>query len=332
MRRPVLAWVVPAALLLASCGDAPYGPQAGRLPADLDAHLGSREAAATGIIEGDQKEIVWAGERGAKTPLAIVYMHGWQGSRREYASVFDAVARDLGANVFYTRLKGFGTTTEEIVRVRTGDWIDDAREAMEIGRRIGDRVVVAGSSMGGDLALWLAAYDSAGLAGVVLLSCAVQPLDKRSEMLLWPWPLPGVILRIASGKYNRMELREDLYPTGSPRLFARYNPRRYRSESTLKLMSVVKLVRGLPLDSVTAPSLWLYSDKDDAVDIPTLKAFYARTGGPSKRLASVVGARAHMLAGDMFCPETTPDVIRTINAFLHDAAIAPDTAGRTSGR
>ena len=323
MRRSVLTWVVPAALFLASCADAPYGLRTIELPGDLDVYLRSGEAAVAGIIEGDEKEIVWAGERGAKTPLAIVYIHGWQGSRREYAPVFDAVARDLGANIFYTRLKGFCTTTEEIVRVRARDWIDDAREAMEIGRRIGGRVLVAGNSMGGDLALWLASSDSRALAGVVLLSCAVQPLDKRSEMMLWPWPLGNAILRIASGKYNRMDFRADLYPTGSPELYRRYNPSRYRSESTLKLMSVVKLTRGLPLESVSVPSLWLYSDRDDAVDIPALKAFHARMGGAPKTLVRVPGARAHMLTGDMFSPETVPTVIGMVSGFLRDAGIAP---------
>jgi pimeloyl-ACP methyl ester carboxylesterase len=298
------------------------------VPEDLDAYLASRESAVTGIIEGDRKEIIWARGRGEKTPLSIVYIHGWQGSPRDYEAVLNPVAQDLGANIFYTRLSGFCVTTEEILTVTLDHWLDDVREAMEIGARIGERVVVAGTSMGGDLALWLAAQKPPNLAGLVLFSCAVQPRDRRSELLLLPWPVRNLVLRLASGKYNSMAFRNDLYPTGNSALFARRNPPRYRSESTLKLMTVVKLVRRVPLESITVPSLWLYSEQDEAVDIPTMKRFFARMGGAAKRMVLVPAARAHMLAGDMFQPETTGEVIGDIRAFLRETGIA---AGRGGG-
>jgi pimeloyl-ACP methyl ester carboxylesterase len=302
-------------LLAASCVSTSYKIREVSLPDDLEAYLRSREVEVPGVIQGDEKQVIWAGEPGHRTPLSIVYIHGWEGSRNEYAAVFDPVAREMGANIFYTRLRGYGVTTEEITRVRLDDWINDAWEAMEVGRRIGEQVFVAGSSMGGDLALWLASQHPTGLGGIVLLSCAVQPKDRRSDMLLWPWPLNNLILRIVVGKYNSTALPMDLYPTGNPQLTARYYPPRYRSVSTIKLMTVVKLVRKLPVESITVPSLWLYSEKDNAVDIPGLKAFYARMGGP-KRMVEIRDARAHMLAGDIFQPETTPEVVATVLEFL----------------
>jgi esterase/lipase len=302
-------------LVATSCVNTSYKIREVNLPDDLDAYLLDREAVVAGLIAGDEKQIVWAAEPGRSTPLAIAYIHGWEGSRHEYAAVFDTVARQLGANIFYTRLRGYGVTTEEITRVRLDDWINDTWEAFEIGRRIGERVIVAGSSMGGDLALWLASQQPEGLAGIILLSCAVQPKDKRSDMLLWPWPLRNIILRTVVGKYNSTTLSMDVYPTGNQNLIARYYPPHYRSESTIKLMAVVKLVRKVPVGSIAVPSLWLYSENDDIVDIASLKAFYARVGG-QKRMVEVTGARAHMLAGDVFQPETTPEVIAAVLEFL----------------
>jgi pimeloyl-ACP methyl ester carboxylesterase len=303
------------AIIAASCVSTAYTVRDASLPADLDAYLRDREAAVPGLIRGNEKQIIWAGEPGRKTPLSIVYVHGWEGSRHEYAAVFDTVARELGANIIYTRLRGYGVTTEEITRVRLDDWINDTWEAFEIGRRIGESVIVAGSSMGGDLALWLASRRPAGLRGLVLLSCAVQPSDKRSDMLLWPWPLRNIILRAVVGKYNSTVLQEDVYPTGNAELMARFYPPRYRSVSTIKLMAVVKLVRKVPLEFIGVPSLWLYGERDNAVHIPTLKAFFARIGG-KKRMVEVTGARAHMLAGDIFQPETTPEVVAAVLEFL----------------
>src|SRR5512137_1645825 len=181
------------ALATVSCVNMSYKVRSPSLPDDLDGRLREQEAAVAGIIPGDEKQIIWAGEPGRKTPPSIVYIHGWEGSRQEYAAVFDSAAREMGANIFYTRLRGYGVTTEEITRVRLDDWINDTWEAYEIGRRIGDRVIVAGSSMGGDLVLWLAAEHPTALEGIILMSCAVQPTDRRSDMLLWPWPLRNII-------------------------------------------------------------------------------------------------------------------------------------------
>jgi pimeloyl-ACP methyl ester carboxylesterase len=309
-------------LVTSSCVSTSYKIREVSFADDLDSCLREREAAVAGLIAGDEKQIIWAGEPGRKTPISIVYIHGWEGSRHEYDAVFDTVAQELSANLFYTRLRGYSVTSEEITRVRLDDWVNDTWEAYEIGRRIGERVIVAGSSMGGDLTLWLASQHPPGLGGVVLLSCAVQPQDRRSDMLLWPWPLGNIILRTVVGKYNIITLPTDIYPTGNAELMARYYPPRYRSESMIKLMTVVKLVRKLPVESIAVPSLWLYSERDNEVDIPSLKAYFARMGG-EKRMVEVTGARAHMLAGAIFQPETTPEVIEAVLAFLRQYAPSP---------
>jgi len=141
-------------------------------------------------------------------------------------------------------------------------------------------------------------------------------------MLLWPWPLRTIILRAVVGKYNSTALSNDVYPTGNAELMARYYPPRYRSESTIKLMAVVKLVRKVTVESIAVPSLWLYSEKDDTIDVPSLKAYFARMGG-EKRMVEVTGARAHMLAGDIFQPETTPEVVAAVLDFLRQYAPSP---------
>lgn len=325
MHRRLIGVLVTAGfgLFLGACANTSYVIRPVELPRDLDSWLATREAAVSGLIPDGRKAIAWAAEPGAKTPFSIVYIHGWQASSRDYSAVLQQVASSLGANVYYARLKGYGVTTEEIVSVALDDWINDTWEALQIGRRLGDRVIVAGSSMGGDLALWLATRQQPDIAALVLFSCAVQPKDGRSELLLWPWPVPQIVLGTAVGRYSTLSFEADKYPTGSPELYARLYPARYRSESIIKLMAVVKLTRTLRLEGITAPSLWLYSDKDDAVDIPTLKTFYGRMGGSPKRLVHVDGAHSHMLAGDVFSPETTGVVSRDILSFLAEAGLAP---------
>ena len=48
---------------------------------------------------------------------------------------------------------------------------------------------------------------------------------------------------------------------------------------------------------------------------------YERMGGRPKRLVPVQGAHSHMLAGDIFSPETTDGVSGDIQSFLAECGI-----------
>ncbi|TIL79433.1 MAG: alpha/beta hydrolase, partial [Mesorhizobium sp.] len=76
---------------------------------DPQAYLAREEAAVPNIRDGLEKEIIWANPMvHAKTPLAIVYIHGFSASKGEVRPLPDDVADELDANLFYTRLTGHG--------------------------------------------------------------------------------------------------------------------------------------------------------------------------------------------------------------------------------
>lgn len=56
-----------------------------QLPADLDAYLAQSEAQFDDIVPGAEKTIVWSGEPGQKTPLSVIYLHGFSATRQEIA-------------------------------------------------------------------------------------------------------------------------------------------------------------------------------------------------------------------------------------------------------
>ncbi|TIR08816.1 MAG: alpha/beta hydrolase, partial [Mesorhizobium sp.] len=76
---------------------------------DPQAYLARREAAVPDIRDGLEKEIIWANPMiHARTPLSIVYVHGFSASKGEVRPLPDEVADQLDANLFYTRLTGHG--------------------------------------------------------------------------------------------------------------------------------------------------------------------------------------------------------------------------------
>jgi esterase/lipase len=115
---------------------------------DLDRYLREREARHPDIKPDQAKTILWSDPSShRKTALALVYLHGFSASRRDISPVIETLADALHANAFLARLTAHGLLSpEEFATVTPQNWLDDAREALAIGKRLGDRVVLIGTS------------------------------------------------------------------------------------------------------------------------------------------------------------------------------------------
>jgi len=102
-----------------------------------------------------------------------------------------------GFGVSVPRLPGHGTTWQDLNRTGWADWYAEVERAFEKLRADNDQVVVGGLSMGGGLALRLAADRGREVAGVVLVNAAVNRDSK--DVLVLPLlkglipSLPGII-------------------------------------------------------------------------------------------------------------------------------------------
>ena len=106
-------------------------------------------------------------------PNGVLVVHGFTGNPSSMRPLATAIA-DAGYTVELPRLPGHGTTVEDMVPTRWVDWSDAAAGAYdELSSRC-SRVAVAGLSMGGTLAAWLAATNPA-VAAVVLINPMIEP-------------------------------------------------------------------------------------------------------------------------------------------------------------
>ena len=114
--------------------------------------------------------------------VAVLLVHGFTGtpqSLRDWAEHHAAA----GLTVRLPRLPGHGTSWPELNRTRWPDWYAGAeRELLQLVAS-GHRVVVAGLSMGGALALRLAQEHPDRVQGLVLVNPAVLIEDRRLAML-----------------------------------------------------------------------------------------------------------------------------------------------------
>jgi len=116
-----------------------------------------------------------SGRRGA------LLLHGFAGTPPELRRLGEHLA-EAGWRCHGPVLAGHGTTPEALDRTRWQDWADSARLALDALASECDTVVVAGQSMGGALALHLAAHDGR-ISAVAVLAAPIWLSDRRLRLI-----------------------------------------------------------------------------------------------------------------------------------------------------
>ncbi|GIK42478.1 MAG: lysophospholipase [Chloroflexota bacterium] len=280
------------------------------LPEDLDHYLAESEAHFSDIIPETEKTIIWANAAKTKTPLAVIYLHGYSATRQEAAPLCDQIVAHLGANLYYARLTGHGRSGQALAEATVNDWLNDTIEAVEIGKRLGDKVIVIGSSTGGTLATWhaLQANNDEVLA-YVLMSPNFGTKDLSGEILTWPWAEYFVPL-VAGAEYEWKPL--------NPK-HTYYWTEKYPAKALIPMMALVKFVRESKLESIEKPLLVIYSPNDQVINPRAVELAYARFGSAVKKMVArpeSENPEHHVLAGDILARGDTGDIADIILEFI----------------
>ena len=318
-------WLVGAVVVVAVIG---LGPRAavdapdvaaitGRIPTDparLPAYLAQEEAAVSGIHANTEKRIVWAPSPDSlprRTARAVVYLHGFSATRQETAPFAEDLARELGANLFETRLTGHGLAGDALEDVTAQQWLGDAVEALTIGQRLGDSVIVVGTSTGGTLALWLASQPASrrrALQALILISPNIAVADPSARVLTWPW-MPLLIPRVMPSRTWTPHNAEQ----------ARYWTTTYPTSVLFPMTALVADVRQAAPARLTTPMLAFVNTGDDVVDADATRRFFERVTHASVEWVDVTplaGEDRHVLTGRIVSPgQVRPFLDRSL-AFL----------------
>jgi len=321
-------WVIVAILLVIAIGAVAFfaGPRvavdtrltfdSATIGTDVEAYVAERERDVPNLRADVGKEIVWAFPTSkARTPLAIVYVHGFSASSGEIRPVPDEIASRLGANLFFTRLTGHGRDGAAMAMASVNAWANDYAEAIEIGRRLGTRVVVVATSTGAGLATWAATQPelSEGVAALVLVSPNYRIRATGASLLAGPWG--GQIARLATGPQRQFTPRNEAH--------GRLWTSRYPTEAILPMAALTKLAHDAAVEEIGIPALFVYSSADRIVDAEVTTAIAARWGSlaDSLLIESSGDPQNHVIAGDALSPQTNELIVETTVNWLRENAL-----------
>ena len=285
-----------------------YNTSLSEVPSDaasLEKYISQQEAQHR-IKPDNEARIVWANDSlKQKTEYAIVYLHGFSASQEEGNPVHRNIAKQFGCNLFLSRLSQHGVDTTDALYNMTADnlW-ESAKQAYAIGKQLGNKVILMGTSTGGTLAIQLAAaYPE--IAGLVLYSPNMAVNDPNAWLLNNPWGLQIARL-VKKSDFNTAKNNTPEYK--------QYWNYQYRLEAIVQLEELLETAMNTTtFTKVKQPTLTLYYYKDEqhqdpVVKVSAMKEMMAGISTPAnqKKMVAIPEAGNHVLAS----PIQSNDIVR----------------------
>jgi carboxylesterase len=121
-------------------------------------------------------------------------LHGFTGTPLEMVPMAEALAED-GYTVHVARLAGHGTSPEDLAHTTWEEWLASAREALRALRARCADVAIVGLSMGGALALHLAATEDPAAVVAMATPIRLRPVLPYVPVIVRVGPRDADVLR-----------------------------------------------------------------------------------------------------------------------------------------
>jgi len=218
-------------------------------PEELEIYISQNESRHK-IKPDNEARIIWADSSKAKTKYSVVYLHGFYASQEEGDPVHENFAKKFGCNLYLSRLADHGIdTVDQLINFTIDRGWESAKEALEIGRAIGEKVILMSTSTGGTLALMLAAEYPDDVFAMINMSPNIRINHPLAFIANDPWGLQIARL-VRGGKYN-------ISPPDSLR--DKYWYQKFRLEAVVQLQELLEeKMNEATFKKIKCPSLTLY--------------------------------------------------------------------------
>jgi esterase/lipase len=281
-------------------------------PAALEQYVAINESKHK-IKPDNEARIIWFDSTKKKTEYSVVYLHGFSASQEEGDPVHIDFAKKFGCNLYLSRLADHGIdTTEQLLNFTTDRFWESSKEALAIGKAIGEKVIVMSTSTGGTTALALAGDFPDDVYALINLSPNIAINDPNAWLLNNHWGLQ--IARKVIGS-NYIDVHFDS-------VRQKYWNGKYRVEAAVQLQEMIESkMNEATFRKVLCPSLTLYYYKNEKEQDPTVKVSamlemnkQLGTPDPFKRTVAIPEAGAHVI-GSHIVSKDLESVEKAIDQF-----------------
>ena len=268
---------------------------------DIEQYLKNEEDQYSDLKKNVRKRIIWSEKKNTKTNISVVYIHGFSASSEEVRPLPDLIAKDINANIFYTRLTGHGRTSSAMGLSSISNWIKDLHEALEIGSRIGQKVILISTSTGGTLSAISALNESFSktILGYIFISPNFGINHKFASLISWPYS--EYWLHLVIGKTRDIKPRNELDK--------KFWTLSYPTKALIPMARLVKKINDQDFSEVNKPALFYFSMDDKVVEPKKTVKFIKNWGGNSKtinvKMSEFDDKYSHVIAGDILSPRQT---------------------------
>lgn len=226
--------------------------------------------------------------RGISGKAGVLLIHGFLAAPQELSELADYL-QQKGLWVYLVRLKGHGTSPDDLALRTVEDWRDSVDSGYAVLRMVCRNVMVAGFSFGGGLAIDCAARNQ-GVAGVVAVC---PPMDLRDITARFApsvnvWNKLMELVNFKKGKWEFVDIKPE-HPD--------INYSRLPMAGLVALKAFMEELDG-KLPGIMTPTLILQSTGDPVVTPEGSQRIFKQLGSPRKDYRLLDFARHGIMSGE----------------------------------
>jgi carboxylesterase len=213
----------------------------------------------------------------------VLLVHGFTGAPKEMRWMGKYLAQK-GFSVLGVRLAGHATRPDDMVTVRWQDWLTSVEDGYHLLKGSTSKIVVAGLSLGGVLALVFASHFE--VAGAIAMSTIYElPPDPRLRFIrLLQWIQPQVPKGESDWKDPLPESDHIDYPY-------------YPTKAIIQVQGLLAELKD-SLPHITAPCLLMHSSQDGSVPPDHMEKIFAQLGTSDKEMFLIENS-GHVIVRDL---------------------------------
>ena len=278
----------------------------------VENYVAEQEAKIPNIKLDNESEIVWV-DSVRKTEYAIVYLHGYSASKGEGEPIHRDIAKKYGCNLYLPRLFQHGLKDEDAFLALTPKGlVESAKEAVAVGKLIGEKVILMSTSTGSTLSIFLAAEDPS-IHSLVMMAPNIELADPTSHLVNERWG-KQILRTVVGGDYRSWEAPEEA---------KQYWTTKNRIEGLIALRTLMdetmtdETFAKIDIPVIIAAYYKNEEEQDGTVSVAAMDDFLSKIKTPEdqKAFAKIANAGTHPL-GSKYMNEHWLDVEQAIDVFL----------------